>query len=96
MVLESVIPEGEGLLLSIRVLNTTFQKHVFARVTFDDWATYRDITAAYVSSPSVMSDRFSIHLDVPGPRADFALCMVTPINTHWDNNARQNYTVRRE
>ena len=59
--LESVTLRASLVLLTVRVLNLSFEKSVTVRVTTDGWASYDDVTASYLpgsSDPS--SDRFYV------------------------------------
>ena len=84
----------------IRVTNLSYTKEVTVRYTLDDWDTYRDIWADYMSSCSGgNTNKFSFRISVP---SDFELhrCMRFAIRykvlnqEFWDNNNTKNYHVQ--
>lgn len=98
IVLESVCMRAPLVFLTIRVLNIAFEKHVFVRVTTDNWASYNDVQASYLpGSSNPRSDRFYATLSLPGydkcQGIKFALCMRSCGQEHWDSNGGANYTI---
>ncbi|XP_045892247.1 uncharacterized protein ppp1r3ab [Micropterus dolomieu] len=84
----------------IRVLNISFSKAVYVRITLDSWSSHFDLLAEYIpgSSDSLM-DCFSFKLTlVPpfgeqGARVDFCLRYETSVGTFWTNNNNRNYVL---
>ncbi|CAB1416414.1 unnamed protein product [Pleuronectes platessa] len=84
----------------IRVLNISFSKTVYVRITLDAWSSYFDLLAEFTpgSNDSLM-DCFSFKLTlVPpfgeqGARVEFCLRYETPVGTFWANNNNRNYVL---
>ena len=83
----------------IRVTNLAFIKEVTVRFSLDDWATFRDIWADYLSSCSDgKTDKFSFRITVPlgfevGRRLEFAVRYLVTGQEFWDNNFKLNYQI---
>ncbi|KAM6202281.1 protein phosphatase 1 regulatory subunit 3A [Rhynchocyon petersi] len=84
----------------IRVLNISFEKLVYVRMSLDDWQTHYDILAEYVpNSCDGETDQFSFKiLLVPpyqrdGIRVEFCIRYETSVGTFWSNNNGVNYTL---
>ncbi|XP_049750242.1 protein phosphatase 1 regulatory subunit 3A [Elephas maximus indicus] len=101
-VLESTecLPGSTSMKGIIRVLNISFQKLVYVRMSLDDWQTYYDILAEYVpNSCDGETDQFSFKiLLVPpyqkdGSRVEFCIRYETSVGTFWSNNNGVNYTL---
>lgn len=96
--LESVLIRPPTAFLTVRVLNTAFDKHVFVRYTIDQWCSYRDVPAVFGSSVTQKYDRFFVSLAVPSylPGATTEFCFCCRSNGHpevWDNNGSKNYKI---
>ena len=92
--LESAFGHGLQFFLTARVLNVSFEKKVFARVSFDAWASFRDIELAHVPVVSDgRTDSFQGCFAVTGD-AELALCFRSSCGEFWDNNHGSNYHVR--
>lgn len=100
--LENVILKDYTVEGTIKVKNITFEKHVFVRLSLDEWATYDDIDAVYVPGPGLgykdPYDTFSFKMDI-SPAFDisktiqFAICFEENGNQHWDSNGGINYCI---
>ena len=82
----------------IRVHNICYHKHVFIRVTQDQWKSFKDITAEYTSSEG-LNDRFEFSYDVvtgdsTGNELQFAICYQSQAGEFWDNNDNENYVFQ--
>lgn len=84
----------------IRVLNISFEKLVYVRMSLDDWQTYYDILAEYVpNSCDGETDQFSFKiLLVPpyqkdGSKVEFCIRYETSVGTFWSNNNGTNYIL---
>ncbi|XP_004641395.1 protein phosphatase 1 regulatory subunit 3A [Octodon degus] len=84
----------------IRVLNVSFEKLVYVRMSLDDWQTYYDILAEYVpNSCDGESDQFSFKISlVPpyqkdGSKVEFCIRYETSLGTFWSNNNGTNYIL---
>lgn len=81
----------------IKVKNISFQKRVFARISFNLWQTFADLDAIYVrSSSSQDADYFGFCVVIPRnlkiTRIEFAVCLKIERDlTFWDNNGGENY-----
>ncbi|CAL8071640.1 unnamed protein product [Calicophoron daubneyi] len=85
---------------TIRVKSLGFEKHIYVRITYNNWATFFDVQASYVQgSHDGATDRFSFSVVfpdtmVPGDRAQFAIRYDAHTGQQfWDNNHGQNYSV---
>ncbi|XP_004865330.1 protein phosphatase 1 regulatory subunit 3A [Heterocephalus glaber] len=84
----------------IRVLNVSFEKLVYVRMSLDDWQTYYDILAEYVpNSCDGETDQFSFKISlVPpyqkdGSKVEFCIRYETSMGTFWSNNNGTNYIL---
>ncbi|XP_055974606.1 protein phosphatase 1 regulatory subunit 3A [Sorex fumeus] len=84
----------------IRVLNISFEKLVYVRMSLDDWQTHYDILAEYVpNSCDGETDQFSFKIALVPPyqkegnKIEFCIRYETSIGTFWSNNKGKNYTV---
>ncbi|KFO34265.1 protein phosphatase 1 regulatory subunit 3A [Fukomys damarensis] len=84
----------------IRVLNVSFEKLVYVRMSLDDWQTYYDILAQYVpDSCDGETDQFSFKISlVPpyqkdGSKIEFCIRYETSMGTFWSNNNGANYIL---
>lgn len=94
----SLFPNSLSLTGVIRVCNICFHKQVFIRYTTDQWRTYKDMPARYVSSvPHINQDQFSFHLVASemkgGETIQIAIGFRTPYHEYWDNNDGANYVI---
>ncbi|XP_032132126.1 protein phosphatase 1 regulatory subunit 3A [Sapajus apella] len=83
----------------IRVLNISFEKLVYVRMSLDDWQTHYDILAEYIpNSCDGETDQFSFKISlVPpyqkdGSKVEFCIRYETSVGTFWSNNNGTNYT----
>ncbi|KAL0196339.1 hypothetical protein M9458_009911, partial [Cirrhinus mrigala] len=84
----------------VRVLNLSFHKAVYVRVTLDGWQSHFELLAEYMpGSSDGETDRFSFHLvltppfQVEGLRVEFCLRYESAVGTFWANNGGTNYIV---
>ncbi|KAK3698596.1 hypothetical protein QZH41_004085 [Actinostola sp. cb2023] len=98
--LENVLCSQFAVLGLIRVKNIDFVKDITVRYTMNDWKTYRDIWADYVSSsPDKTTDKFTFRIAIYSwlfedhCNVDFAVCYKVAGAEHWDNNDGKNYRV---
>nr|XP_039250946.1 chromatin assembly factor 1 subunit A-like [Styela clava] len=79
----------------IRVANVGFEKFVFARVTFNNWASFRDYSGSYIeSSPDGTGDIFAFGFtrrDKRPVNVEFALSGSLEGKEYWENNNGKNY-----
>ncbi|NWX06688.1 PPR3A phosphatase, partial [Caloenas nicobarica] len=84
----------------IRVLNVSFEKLVYVRMTLDNWLSYYDILAEFM--PNSCGDEtdqfcFKISLVPPyqkdGTKVEFCIRYETSVGTFWANNDDKNYTL---
>ncbi|XP_078530491.1 protein phosphatase 1 regulatory subunit 3A [Lissotriton helveticus] len=94
------LPGSASLSCIIRVLNVSFEKRVFVRMTLDDWLSYYDILAEYVpDSCDGETDQFSFRMSlVPpylkdGAKLEFCIRYETSAGTFWANNHGNNYQL---
>ncbi|KAL4669703.1 hypothetical protein H8959_008257 [Pygathrix nigripes] len=101
-ILESTesLPGSTSIKGIIRVLNVSFEKLVYVRMSLDDWQTHYDILAEYVSnSCDGETDQFSFKITlVPpyqkdGSKVEFCIRYETSVGTFWSNNNGTNYTL---
>ncbi|XP_010204466.2 protein phosphatase 1 regulatory subunit 3A [Colius striatus] len=84
----------------IRVLNVSFEKVVYVRMTLNNWLSYYDIFADFMpNSCGSETDQFCFKISlVPpyqrdGAKVDFCIRYETPVGTFWANNDDKNYTL---
>lgn len=84
----------------IRVLNVSFEKLVYVRMSLDDWQSYYDILAEYIpNSCDGETDQFSFKISlVPpyqkdGSKVEFCIRYETSVGTFWSNNNGTNYVL---
>ncbi|XP_047418570.1 protein phosphatase 1 regulatory subunit 3A [Sciurus carolinensis] len=84
----------------IRVLNISFEKLIYVRMSLDDWQTHYDILAEYVpNSCDGETDQFSFKITlVPpyqkdGSKVEFCIRYETSVGTFWSNNNGTNYVL---
>ncbi|XP_061053937.1 protein phosphatase 1 regulatory subunit 3A [Eubalaena glacialis] len=101
-ILESTeyLPGSTSMKGIIRVLNISFEKLVYVRMSLDDWQTYYDILAEYVpNSYDGETDQFSFKISlVPpyqkdGSKVEFCIRYETSVGTFWSNNNGTNYIL---
>uniref|UniRef100_A0A8C8EE91 Protein phosphatase 1 regulatory subunit 3A n=1 Tax=Otus sunia TaxID=257818 RepID=A0A8C8EE91_9STRI len=84
----------------IRVLNVSFEKMVYVRMTLNNWLSYYDILAEFMpNSCGSETDQFCFKLTlVPpyqrdGAKVEFCIRYETSVGTFWANNEDKNYTL---
>ncbi|NWU65616.1 PPR3A phosphatase, partial [Pterocles burchelli] len=84
----------------IRVLNVSFEKMVYVRMTLNNWVSYYDILAEFMpNSCGSETDQFCFKISlVPpyqkdGAKVDFCIRYETSVGTFWANNDDKNYTL---
>ncbi|KAM6293429.1 protein phosphatase 1 regulatory subunit 3A [Porphyrio hochstetteri] len=84
----------------IRVLNVSFEKLVYVRMTLNNWDSYYDILAEFMpNSCGSESDQFCFKISlVPpyqrdGAKVEFCIRYETSVGTFWANNDDRNYTL---
>ncbi|XP_053409918.1 protein phosphatase 1 regulatory subunit 3A [Nycticebus coucang] len=101
-ILESAecLPGSTSMKGIIRVLNVSFEKLVYVRMSLDDWQTHYDILAEYVpNSCDGETDQFSFKISlVPpyqkdGSKVEFCIRYETSVGTFWSNNNGTNYAL---
>ncbi|KAL8221306.1 UNVERIFIED_CONTAM: Protein phosphatase 1 regulatory subunit 3A [Gekko kuhli] len=85
---------------SIRVLNVSFEKLVYVRMSLDNWLTYYDILAEYVpNSCDGETDQFFFKISlVPpyqrdGAKVEFCIRYETSAGIFWSNYNHHNYIL---
>ncbi|XP_006882714.1 PREDICTED: protein phosphatase 1 regulatory subunit 3A [Elephantulus edwardii] len=93
-------PDSTSMKGIIRVLNISFEKLVYVRMSLDDWQTHYDILAEYVpNSCDGQTDQFSFKISLVPPyqkdgiRVEFCIRYETSVGTFWSNNNGINYTL---
>ncbi|XP_076851288.1 uncharacterized protein ppp1r3aa [Brachyhypopomus gauderio] len=94
------LPDTASIRGIVRVLNLSYHKVVFARVTTDGWDSHFDLLAQYVpGSSDGETDRFSFRFPLMSPfreegaRVEFCLRYETSTGTFWANNGGANYVL---
>ncbi|XP_074049981.1 protein phosphatase 1 regulatory subunit 3A isoform X1 [Macrotis lagotis] len=94
------LPGATTMKGTIRVLNVSFEKLVYVRMSLDNWLSHYDILAEYVpNSCDGETDQFSFKISlVPpyqkdGARIEFCIRYETSIGTFWSNNNGENYIL---
>jgi hypothetical protein len=97
--LERTVIRWPMIFMTIRVLNLSFEKRVFVRLTSNKWRTYLDVDAAYrEQSSDGCTDEFQVGIKVPhslmSDEMELAICFVANGREYWDNNRGSNYHLR--
>ncbi|KAM4676710.1 protein phosphatase 1 regulatory subunit 3A [Discoglossus pictus] len=84
----------------IRVLNVSYEKQIYVRMSLDEWRSFYDLVAEYVpDSCNGDTDQFCFKLSLAPPcqkdgaKVEFCICYETPGGTFWDNNDGHNYIL---
>ncbi|EDO47072.1 predicted protein [Nematostella vectensis] len=91
---------GMVLVGLIRVWNIAYEKKVFVRYSTDNWSSYVDLPAEFMSqSHEGTIDKYVFKLLAPvglavGDTIEFAVCYCVNEQKHWDNNKGNNYIVK--
>uniref|UniRef100_A0A8C5MC73 CBM21 domain-containing protein n=1 Tax=Leptobrachium leishanense TaxID=445787 RepID=A0A8C5MC73_9ANUR len=102
VLLESVdfIPGSSCMKGIIRVLNVSFEKQIYVRMSLDGWQSYYDLLGEYVpDSCTGDTDQFFFNISlVPpyqkeGAKVEFCICYETAIGKFWDSNDGLNYIL---
>ncbi|NXE61566.1 PPR3A phosphatase, partial [Calcarius ornatus] len=102
VVLESVLllPGITSMNGIIRVLNVSFEKQVYVRMTLNNWLTYYDILAEWMpNSCGSETDQFCFKISLVPPfqkdgvKVEFCIRYETSVGTFWANNDDKNYTL---
>ncbi|XP_075065114.1 protein phosphatase 1 regulatory subunit 3A [Mixophyes fleayi] len=100
--LESVdfIPGTTSMKGLIRVLNLSYEKQIYVRMSLDDWQSYYDLLAEYVpDSCNGETDQFFFTISLASPyqkegaTLEFSICYETAVGTFWENNEGRNYVL---
>uniref|UniRef100_A0A3B3Q7F2 Protein phosphatase 1 regulatory subunit 3C-B-like n=1 Tax=Paramormyrops kingsleyae TaxID=1676925 RepID=A0A3B3Q7F2_9TELE len=99
--LESCSVTPRGISGTVRVRNTSFEKAVHIRITFDSWCSYHDVPCTYLQQRAGAggeTDIFAFDIHLPhklDPEKCIEFCVsyrsaafAEPL---WDNNRGQNY-----
>lgn len=87
---------------TIRVDNCAYDKHVFIRLTKDEWKTFHDIQASHsMNYPHDNTDTFTFEISLPKSNHDttaphrilFSICLQAMEQEFWDNNHEWNYVL---
>ncbi|KAM8816936.1 protein phosphatase 1 regulatory subunit 3A [Rhynchonycteris naso] len=101
-ILESAeyLPGSTSMKGIIRVLNISFEKLVYVRMSLDNWQTHFDILAEYVpNSCDGETDQFSFKISLVPPyqkdggKVEFCIRYETSVGTFWSNNNGTNYIL---
>lgn len=90
---------ASSLLGDVSVQNSAYEKQVFIRYSFDNWATCNEVSADFHSSACASNSRdlFKFVLPIPrvglpvGGRLSFAIRFVCGGQEHWENNNGDNF-----
>lgn len=84
----------------IRVLNVSFEKQVYIRITLNNWLSYYDILADFMpNSCGSETDQFCFKISLVPPfqkdgvKVEFCIRYETSVGTFWANNDDKNYTL---
>ncbi|NWT10578.1 PPR3A phosphatase, partial [Vireo altiloquus] len=84
----------------IRVLNVSFEKQVYVRMTLNNWLSYYDILAEFMpNSCGSETDQFCFKISLApafqkdGVKVEFCIRYETSVGTFWANNDDKNYTL---
>ena len=98
--LESICCDDLVVTGVVRVTNLGYVKEVTIRFTLDDWASFRDVWADFLSaSVDGKTEQFSFRITVPVDfevdlKIEFAIRYRVAEQEFWDNNFGGNYHVQ--
>lgn len=80
---------------SIILKNLAYQKHVKVRYSVDNWATYQEYGASYLSADGNENEKWNFSVDMPDTWSTVKFAVSYTVNgvTYWDNNFGQNYDL---
>uniref|UniRef100_A0A0N4Z7Z4 CBM21 domain-containing protein n=1 Tax=Parastrongyloides trichosuri TaxID=131310 RepID=A0A0N4Z7Z4_PARTI len=83
---------------TIKVVNLSFEKKVFLRITTNKWKTFNDVIAKYQPSNSKIYDTFCFETDIPKDETkydtiEFCICYECNNQQYWDSNNSKNYRL---
>uniref|UniRef100_A0A8C3UNY7 Protein phosphatase 1 regulatory subunit 3A n=1 Tax=Catharus ustulatus TaxID=91951 RepID=A0A8C3UNY7_CATUS len=102
VVLESVLllPGITSMNGIIRVLNVSFEKQVYVRMTLNNWLSYYDILAEFMPNTcGGETDQFCFKISLApafqedGVKVEFCIRYETSVGTFWANNDDKNYIL---
>ncbi|XP_063250993.1 protein phosphatase 1 regulatory subunit 3A [Prinia subflava] len=102
VVLESVLllPGVTCMNGIVRVLNVSFEKQVYVRMTLNNWLSYYDILAEFMpNSCGSETDQFCFKISLVPPfqkdgiKVEFCIRYETSVGIFWANNDDKNYTL---
>uniref|UniRef100_A0A0K0DZV5 CBM21 domain-containing protein n=1 Tax=Strongyloides stercoralis TaxID=6248 RepID=A0A0K0DZV5_STRER len=81
---------------TIKVVNLSYEKKVFLRLTTDKWKTYKDIYGKYQPSNSKIYDTFCFETEIPKDEKkddtiEFCICYEADNQQYWDSKNGNNY-----
>lgn len=95
-----ILPGSTTIRGTVRVLNLSYHKLVYVRVTLDGWQSHFDQLAEYVpGSSDGETDRFSFTLNLMPPfpsngaKVEFCFCYESSTGHFWANNGGMNYVL---
>uniref|UniRef100_A0AC35U8B4 CBM21 domain-containing protein n=1 Tax=Rhabditophanes sp. KR3021 TaxID=114890 RepID=A0AC35U8B4_9BILA len=98
--LENVVLKNDHHRMSgtIKVVNLSFEKKVFLRLTTDGWKTFSDKVATYQPSNSKLYDTFCFEAEIPwdeneNASIEFCICYKGGDQEYWDSNDGTNYRL---
>ncbi|NWU43378.1 PPR3A phosphatase, partial [Hylia prasina] len=84
----------------VRVLNVSFEKQVYVRITLNNWLSYYDSLAEFMpNSCGSETDQFCFKISLApafqkdGIKVEFCIRYETSVGTFWANNDDKNYTL---
>ncbi|NXR57358.1 PPR3A phosphatase, partial [Rhadina sibilatrix] len=84
----------------VRVLNVSFEKQVYVRMTLNNWLSYYDVLAEFMpNSCGSETDQFCFKISLVPPfqkdgiKVEFCIRYETSVGTFWANNNDKNYTL---
>lgn len=80
---------------SITLKNLAYVKDVKVRYTYDDWTTYKEVSAAYEYTQSNGLETWGFRAEGPVDTKNFKFAVSYTVDgkTYWDNNFQSNYSV---
>lgn len=94
------VPSTTSMKGIIRVLNMSYEKQIYVRMSFDDWHSFYDLLAEYIPDSTIgNTDQFSFTISFATPyqkegaKVEFCICYETSVGTFWDNNDGSNYVL---
>ncbi|XP_042331503.1 protein phosphatase 1 regulatory subunit 3C-B-like [Sceloporus undulatus] len=99
--LENCLIQEKSISGTVKVINISYEKEVYIRITFDSWRRFCDIGCQYMPNTYGYTDTDTFSFEVPLPKGpapcdtiEFCISFHCGQKVYWDNNHGKNYIIR--